>query len=131
MLLHVADHATDYRAQLLRLLNDLGVETSYQDYIFYVYGHPLQCLRMYERLPIRKELPAIGSSFLFIWKSNIFQTQLFIVFPISRSQVDQALGSDVCSISTDFAGDRLGTRGDIELQTVLESGRQRVGGWSG
>jgi uncharacterized damage-inducible protein DinB len=37
VLLHVANHATDHRAQLLRLLNDMGLETSYQDYIFYVY----------------------------------------------------------------------------------------------
>lgn len=41
VLLHVANHGTDHRAQLLRVLNDLGVETSYQDYMFYVYGHPL------------------------------------------------------------------------------------------
>lgn len=41
VLLHVANHGTDHRAQVLRLLNDLGVETSYQDYIFYAYGHPL------------------------------------------------------------------------------------------
>ncbi len=27
-------------AQLLRLLNDLGVRTVSQDYIFHVYGHP-------------------------------------------------------------------------------------------
>jgi uncharacterized damage-inducible protein DinB len=40
VLLHVGNHGTDHRAQLLRLLNDLGVETSYQDYMFYVYGHP-------------------------------------------------------------------------------------------
>jgi len=40
VLLHVANHGTDHRAQILRLLNDLGVETTYQDYIFYVYGHP-------------------------------------------------------------------------------------------
>ena len=39
VLLHVANHATDHRAQILRLLNDLGVETGYQDYIFYVYEH--------------------------------------------------------------------------------------------
>jgi len=39
VLLHVANHGTDHRAQLLRLLNDLGVETIYQDYIFYVYEH--------------------------------------------------------------------------------------------
>jgi uncharacterized damage-inducible protein DinB len=40
VLLHVANHATDHRAQLLRVLHDLGVETKYQDYIFYVYEHP-------------------------------------------------------------------------------------------
>jgi uncharacterized damage-inducible protein DinB len=40
VLLHVANHATDHRAQLLRMLHDLGAETTYQDYIFYVYGHP-------------------------------------------------------------------------------------------
>jgi uncharacterized damage-inducible protein DinB len=39
VLLHVVNHGTDHRAQLLRHLNDLGVETSYQDYIFYVYEH--------------------------------------------------------------------------------------------
>ena len=39
VLLHVANHGTDHRAQLLRLLNDLGVKTSYQDYIFYMYEH--------------------------------------------------------------------------------------------
>ncbi len=40
VLLHVVNHGTDHRAQLLRLLNDLGVETTSQDYIFYVYGNP-------------------------------------------------------------------------------------------
>lgn len=40
VLLHVANHATDHRAQLLRVLHDLGVDTKYQDYIFYVYEHP-------------------------------------------------------------------------------------------
>ena len=37
VLLHVANLATDHRAQLLRVLHDLGVDTKYQDYIFYVY----------------------------------------------------------------------------------------------
>lgn len=37
VLLHVANHGTDHRAQLLRLLNDQGVETTSQDFIFYVY----------------------------------------------------------------------------------------------
>jgi uncharacterized damage-inducible protein DinB len=40
VLLHVANHATDHRAQLLRSLHDLGVETKSQDYIFYVYENP-------------------------------------------------------------------------------------------
>ena len=39
VLLHVVNHGTDHRAQLLRILNDLGVKTSYQDYIFHVYDH--------------------------------------------------------------------------------------------
>jgi uncharacterized damage-inducible protein DinB len=36
---YLANHGTDHRAQLLRLLNDLGVKTTSQDYIFYVYDH--------------------------------------------------------------------------------------------
>jgi uncharacterized damage-inducible protein DinB len=39
ILLHVANHGTDHRAQLLRLLNDLGVETAPQDYIFYIFDN--------------------------------------------------------------------------------------------
>ena len=39
VLLHVANHGTDHRSQLLRLLNDLGVKTTSQDYIFYVYDN--------------------------------------------------------------------------------------------
>lgn len=41
VLLHVVNHGTDHRAQILRALNDLGVETEYQDYVFYAYGHPV------------------------------------------------------------------------------------------
>ena len=41
VLVHVVNHGTDHRAQLLRQLNDLGVATEYQDYIFYVYDHPM------------------------------------------------------------------------------------------
>ena len=37
VLLHFINHGTDHRAQILRLLNDLGVKTTSQDYIFYVY----------------------------------------------------------------------------------------------
>lgn len=37
VLLHVVNHGTDHRAQLLRLLYDSGVRTESQDYIFYVY----------------------------------------------------------------------------------------------
>ncbi len=40
VLLHVVNHGTDHRAQILRLLSDLGVRTHPQDYIFYVYDHP-------------------------------------------------------------------------------------------
>ncbi len=40
VLLHVANHGTDHRAQLLRSLHDMGVKTVSQDYIFYVYDHP-------------------------------------------------------------------------------------------
>ncbi len=39
VLLHVANHGTDHRAQILRLLNDLGLRTAPQDYMFYVYEH--------------------------------------------------------------------------------------------
>jgi uncharacterized damage-inducible protein DinB len=39
VLLHVVNHGTDHRAQILRLLNDMGVETAYQDFIFHVYEH--------------------------------------------------------------------------------------------
>lgn len=41
VLLHVANHGTDHRAQLLRQLNDLGVATTSQDYIFFVFDHPV------------------------------------------------------------------------------------------
>ena len=41
VLLHVANHGTDHRAQLLRLLNDLGVKTTSQDYIFYAYANTM------------------------------------------------------------------------------------------
>jgi len=40
ILLHVANHATDHRAQLLRQINDFGVKTGPQDYVFYLYDHP-------------------------------------------------------------------------------------------
>jgi uncharacterized damage-inducible protein DinB len=40
VLLHVVNHGTDHRAQVLRLLYDLGVRTGPQDYIFYVYDYP-------------------------------------------------------------------------------------------
>ncbi len=40
VLLHVVNHGTDHRAQILRLINDLGVETISQDFVFFVYDHP-------------------------------------------------------------------------------------------
>lgn len=39
VLLHVANHGTDHRAQILRSLNDMGLETPPQDFMFYVYDH--------------------------------------------------------------------------------------------
>ncbi len=39
VLLHVGNHGTDHRAQLLRILHDLGVDTGPQDYIFYIFDH--------------------------------------------------------------------------------------------
>jgi len=42
VLLQVGTHGTDHRAQVLRLLNDLGVKTVSQDYIFYAYDHPVE-----------------------------------------------------------------------------------------
>lgn len=37
VLFHVVNHATDHRAQILKILSDMGVRTTSQDYIFYVY----------------------------------------------------------------------------------------------
>jgi uncharacterized damage-inducible protein DinB len=37
VLLQVVNHGTDHRAQVLRQLHDLGVQTGAQDFIFYVY----------------------------------------------------------------------------------------------
>jgi uncharacterized damage-inducible protein DinB len=39
VLIHVVIHGADHRAQMLRLLSDLGVKTASQDYIFYVYDN--------------------------------------------------------------------------------------------
>ena len=41
VLLQVANHATDHRAQILRALHDLGAKTESQDYIFYAYENPM------------------------------------------------------------------------------------------
>lgn len=41
VLLQVANHGTDHRAQVLRLLHDAGIKTTSQDYVFYVYNNPL------------------------------------------------------------------------------------------
>ncbi len=38
VLIHVINHGTDHRAQILRLLHDSGIKTTSQDYIFYLYG---------------------------------------------------------------------------------------------
>jgi uncharacterized damage-inducible protein DinB len=42
VLLHVVNHGTDHRAQVLRSLSDLGVKTDSQDYIFYAYDHGIK-----------------------------------------------------------------------------------------
>jgi uncharacterized damage-inducible protein DinB len=39
VLFHVINHGTDHRAQILRLLHDMGFKTVSQDYIFYAYDH--------------------------------------------------------------------------------------------
>jgi len=39
--LQVVNHGTVHRAQILRLLNDIGVKTASQDYIFSAYDHPI------------------------------------------------------------------------------------------
>jgi uncharacterized damage-inducible protein DinB len=39
VLLHVVNHGTDHRAQVLRILHDFGAPTTAQDYIFYVYDN--------------------------------------------------------------------------------------------
>jgi uncharacterized damage-inducible protein DinB len=38
VLIHVANHGTDHRAQLLALLNQFGVQTFPQDYFFFIIG---------------------------------------------------------------------------------------------
>jgi len=38
VLLHVANHGTDHRAQLLRILHDMGMKTDAQDYYFHIMG---------------------------------------------------------------------------------------------
>ena len=40
ILLQIINHGTDHRAQILRMLNDMGIETISQDYIFYAYDNP-------------------------------------------------------------------------------------------
>lgn len=40
VLIHVINHGTDHRAQILRLLHDFGLKTTSQDYIFFAYAHP-------------------------------------------------------------------------------------------
>lgn len=42
VLIHVVNHGTDHRAQIRSLLNDLGVKTGPQDYMFHVYEQAAQ-----------------------------------------------------------------------------------------
>jgi uncharacterized damage-inducible protein DinB len=39
ILFHVINHGTDHRAQILRQLNDMGIQTTSQDYLFYAYDN--------------------------------------------------------------------------------------------
>jgi uncharacterized damage-inducible protein DinB len=39
VLIHVVNHGTDHRSQILRILHDMGVKTTSQDYMFYVYNN--------------------------------------------------------------------------------------------
>jgi uncharacterized damage-inducible protein DinB len=39
VLLHMVNHGTDHRAQMLKILHDFGVKTESQDYIFFVCEH--------------------------------------------------------------------------------------------
>ena len=40
VLLQVVNHGTDHRAQILRILHEMGMKTTSQDYIFYAYENP-------------------------------------------------------------------------------------------
>ena len=40
VLIHVINHGTDHRAQMLRQLHDFGLQTTSQDYIFFAYETP-------------------------------------------------------------------------------------------
>lgn len=42
ILFHMINHGTDHRAQLHRLLDDQGVKTDSQDYVFHAYEHPVK-----------------------------------------------------------------------------------------
>lgn len=41
VLLHVVNHGTDHRAQILRLISDFNLKTPPQDYVFYAYENPV------------------------------------------------------------------------------------------
>ena len=41
VVLHLVNHGTDHRAQVLRCVHDAGVKTVSQDYIFYAYDYPI------------------------------------------------------------------------------------------
>lgn len=41
VLVHLVNHGTDHRSQILRLLNEFGVPTFEQDFIIYLWDHPL------------------------------------------------------------------------------------------
>ncbi|MEZ4660419.1 MAG: DinB family protein [Caldilineaceae bacterium] len=79
VLLHVANHATDHRAQILRSLNDLGVKTASQDYIFYVYDHPM---------PAANE-DTLNKSELLQWLQQEYQLWQAFLAEIGPERMDQ------------------------------------------
>lgn len=79
VLLHVVNHGTDHRAQLLRLLNDLGVKTTSQDYIFYVYDHPIYT----------SEEPKMKKSELLQWLHNEYRQWETLLDQIGLERMDQ------------------------------------------
>ncbi|NJM05518.1 ClbS/DfsB family four-helix bundle protein [Candidatus Gracilibacteria bacterium] len=79
VLLHVVNHGTDHRAQLLRVLNDLGVKTTSQDYIFYAYEHAV--LTPHGEWSTKSELLQ--------WLDNEYRQWEVLLAQVSPARMDQ------------------------------------------